>query len=150
MVDAEQLVVDQTLDEVEDAPPRQHHPDVSPPGRRQLLSPPRPHGQQHGYGHKEPRREVEEPVGERVRLEAGDRVAWMIPGVREQVVPLQDLVEQDAVDEPPEAEAQDEGRRLGASRSGRLRRDGHEATYPLGGQATPVRGPLPSDRLGAK
>jgi hypothetical protein len=112
-MDPEQLVVDQSLDEIEDAPPGQHHPEVSAPGRRQLPSPPRPHRQERARGGEEPGRQVEEPVGERVRLEAGDRIAGMVPRVGEQVMPLKDLVENDPVDEPAEAQAQDEGRRPG-------------------------------------
>jgi hypothetical protein len=104
VMDAEELVVDQTLDEIEGAPPRQQHSEVNAPRRGQLPSLPGPHRQQHATGDEEPGRQVEEPVGEGVRLEAGDRTARMVTRIREQVMPLQDLMENDAVDEPTQAQ----------------------------------------------
>jgi hypothetical protein len=55
---------------------------------------------------------VEEAVGQRVRLEPRDGVRRVVPGVGQKVVPLEYLVQHDAVDEPAEPEAQDEPRRL--------------------------------------
>ena len=49
---------------------------------------------------RNPGRQVEEPVGQCVRLEPGDGVGRVVAGVGEHVVPLQDLVENDPVDEP--------------------------------------------------
>ena len=138
-MDAEELVVDQTLDEIEGAPARQQHPDMNAPRRRQLPSLPGPYRQQHATDDEEPCRQVEEPVGEGVRLETGDCTARMVPRVREQVMPLQDLVENDAVDEPTKAQPQDERRRSGRSGAesvGGSRQSGHEASYPLRRRAT--------------
>jgi hypothetical protein len=47
---------------------------------------------------------VEEPVGERVGLQAGDGRHRMLARAGQHVVPLQDLMEHDAVDEAAEAD----------------------------------------------
>jgi hypothetical protein len=60
---------------------------------------------------------VEEAIGQRVGLEPGDRRRRMLAGVREHVVPLEDLVQDDPVDEPSEAQAEEEPG--GAGQSGR-------------------------------
>jgi hypothetical protein len=43
---------------------------------------------------------VEEPVGERVRLQARHGVGGLIAGTREHVMPLEYLVQHDAVKQP--------------------------------------------------
>jgi hypothetical protein len=53
---------------------------------------------------------MEEPVGQGVGLEPGHRVRRVVDGGREHVVPLQDLVEDDAVHEPAEAHSQQHAR----------------------------------------
>jgi len=56
---------------------------------------------------------MEEPVDERVRLQTGNgvhRLTAVLAG--EHVVPLENLVQQDAVDEPAEADAHQQRRSL--------------------------------------
>ena len=101
-------MVDQPLDEIEDTPARERHADLDPPGRRQLAPLPRAQHGRDAAGHEEPGREVEEAVRERVRLEACDGVGGLAARARQQVVPLEDLVQHDPVDEAAEAESHDE------------------------------------------
>jgi hypothetical protein len=100
MMDAEDLMVDQTLDKVEYPPAEQHQSDVHPPGRRQLTPLPSP-DREEACGHYEhPRGQVEEAIRERVGFQAGNGVHGLAtPIPREYVMPLEHLVEHDAVDE---------------------------------------------------
>ncbi len=68
VVDAEDVVVDRTLDDVERAPAREQHPQVPAPRRRELAPLPEPDGHEHGDGDEDPGGEVEAAVGERVGL----------------------------------------------------------------------------------
>ena len=70
--------------------------------RRLAASPKQPQPE----GDREPRRRVEEPIGKRVRLEASNRGRRIAPFARQQVMPLQDLVEDDPVHEAAQADAQ--------------------------------------------
>ena len=87
---------------------------------------------------------MEEPVDEGVGLESGDgggRLAAVVAG--EHVMPLQDLVEHDAVDEPAEADAYEKGGELG----------GRVEVVPVRRRAScfsqsPWRSPIP--RLGVR
>jgi hypothetical protein len=79
---------------------------------------------------------VEEAIGERVRLEPRDGRRRVAGGAREHVMPLQDLVQQDAVDEAAEAHAeQDAGPpwRRRRTDGGRTRAGHVGARYPVGG-----------------
>jgi hypothetical protein len=67
---------------------------------------------------------VEEPVGERVRLEAGDGRLRVAALAGQHVVPLQDLVEDDAVDEAAEPDAEQDARDGHRRRRPRPRADG--------------------------
>src|SRR5215217_574788 len=71
VVDAEQLVIDDALDDVEDTPTGEQHAEMNAPRRRQLAALPGTDYQQHRRDDQEPSREVEEAVGERVVLQAG-------------------------------------------------------------------------------
>ena len=74
------------------------------------------HAQDRG-GDEYPSRQVEEAVDQRVRLQPGEGVHWLASVLsREHVVPLEDLVKDDAVDESAEPETHDE--RGGFRRSG--------------------------------
>jgi hypothetical protein len=110
-MEAEELVVDQPLDEIEGAPSGEQQPGVCPPGRRKLAALPCSQHQARRDGDEDPGRQVEEAVDEGVGLEPRHRVHRLAPGIPgEHVVPLEDLMEHDAVDEPAEAESQDERR----------------------------------------
>jgi hypothetical protein len=45
---------------------------------------------------------VEEPVPKRIRLQSGDRRGWIAALAREHVMPLQDLVQDNAIEKPTE------------------------------------------------
>jgi len=103
-------VVDQALHQVEDAPAGEEEAEVHPPGRCEVAALPGAHQQNRGHGDEHPRDEVKETVYERVGLEPSHGVHRLAAAVaREHVVPLQDLVERDPVDEAAEPKAQDKG-----------------------------------------
>jgi hypothetical protein len=104
VVQAEDLMVNEALDEVEEAPADEHPSekrptaDCPPPVRRS--SPEKPDAD----GDRYPRGGMEESIGERVVLQAPNRGLRVIPFAAQQVVPLEDLVEDDAVHEPPKTD----------------------------------------------
>jgi hypothetical protein len=104
MVQAENLMVDETLDEVEEAPADEHPSekrltaDCPPPVRRSSPE------EADADGDRYPRGGMEESIGERVVLQAPDRRLRVSSFAAQQVVPLEDLVEDDAVHEPPETD----------------------------------------------
>ena len=106
MVKPEKVVVHEALDEIENAPSNEHPPNQGSAAhrlvRRLAASPKQPQSE----GDREPRRRVEEPVGKRVRLEPSHRCRRIAPFARQQVMPLQDLVENDPVHEAAQAHAQ--------------------------------------------
>lgn len=53
---------------------------------------------------------MEEAIRERVRFEASNRVHRSLSGARNHVVPLEELVSDDSVDEPSEAESEHDAR----------------------------------------
>jgi hypothetical protein len=97
----------------EDPPPGEEHPDVGAPRRRQLAALPGAHRRVSRGRDREPGREVEEAVDKRVRFKAGDGAARMVASAGENVMPLEELVEHDAVDEAAQPETQDECGRPG-------------------------------------
>ncbi len=106
VVDPEQLVIDRSLGEVESAPADQHEADQRADA---VGDPPAGSPQEHEPDrHEQPGRGVEEAVREGVRLEPGDGGLGIALGAREHVVPLQDLVQHDAVHEAAEAYAQED------------------------------------------
>jgi hypothetical protein len=73
---------------------------------------------------------MEESVGEGVRLEARDRRLRVAALAGQHVVPLQDLVQDDAVDEAAEPEAKQD------ARSGHRRRPSRSCSNSLGSQSS--------------
>ena len=69
VMDAEQLVVDQALNEVEGAPRGEQQAEVRTPTRGELTALPRPNGEQHRGGDENPCGQVEKAVDQRVRLQ---------------------------------------------------------------------------------
>jgi hypothetical protein len=107
-MDPEQLVVDQALHQVEHAPAGEEQAEMRAPRGCELAALPGSYQEDRRREHEKPCGQVEEPVDERVRLQPGHgvhRLAAVIAS--EHVVPLQDLVKHDPVDEPAEAQAQD-------------------------------------------
>src|SRR5215212_1849158 len=103
VVDAENLVVDDPFDEVEGAPadddPARESVPRFGPAPRALVAPPE---QPDAASDSEPGEGVEETVGNRVLLQVV-HACRREPGASGQhVVPLEDLVEHDAVHEPAE------------------------------------------------
>jgi hypothetical protein len=78
--------------------------------RGELAALPGAQRQRHRDSDQHPCGEVEESVRERVGLQTGHGAARVLAGVGEHVMPLQDLVQDDPVDEPPEADADEERR----------------------------------------
>ena len=111
VVDAEDLVVDNPFHEVEDTPANEQQAKVAPPRRREAATLPSVHGCQRADQQKYPGRGVEEPVGECVVLESLHGVHREIAAlIRKQVVPLKNLMEHDAVDEPSKTDSHQECR----------------------------------------
>lgn len=106
MVDPQQLVIYETFDEVEDAPASEERSEVRAPSGHVVTA---PVSNQERYPHHndEPCSEVEEPVGESVRLEPRERCIRVACGRGQHVMPLQDLVKDDAVDETSETETKE-------------------------------------------
>jgi hypothetical protein len=104
MVQAENLMVNETLNEVEEAPADEHPSekrltaDCPPPLRR-----PSPE-KQDADGDRHPGGGMEESIGERVVLQPSDGGLRVIPFAAQQVVPLEDLMEDNAVHEPAETD----------------------------------------------
>ena len=69
------------------------------PWRGQIASLPSPHRQRRARDYRNPRGEVKDAVGERVVLEPGHPRCGTAPLIGEHVMPLENLVEQDSVDE---------------------------------------------------
>ena len=108
-MDTKYLVVDQPLDDVEDAPAGQDESEMEPPVWCQASLPPsRDRGDGSGQ-YKNPGRRMKEAVCQRVDFQPGNGVHRVAAYVADHVVPLQDLVEEDPVDETTEPEAHEEG-----------------------------------------
>jgi hypothetical protein len=104
VMNAKKLVVDDALDQVEDAPPGKHPADQFPTRGLPRFSPRLPK-EPKTESDEDPRSGVEEPVREHVPLQ---RCRGPAVGAGEHVVPLSDLVEHDAVDEPAEPKTEDD------------------------------------------
>jgi hypothetical protein len=103
VMDAKDLVIDQPFDNVEDSPPGDDQPEVETPVGSEPSLPPSADCGDGTCQDQEPSSDVEESIGQCVHLEPGDRLHRLF--VTDHVVPLQDLVQDDAIDEAPEAEA---------------------------------------------
>lgn len=93
MVDTEEVVIDDALDQVEDAPAGEHEAEVEAPVRGQPTLTPRGDRGDRAEEDEEPGRDVEEPVGQRIHLESGDGGHRVVLDVTDHVVPLEDLVQ---------------------------------------------------------
>jgi hypothetical protein len=104
VVQPENLMVDETLNEVEDAPADEHPSekrltaDCPPPPRRPLPE------KQDAHRDRDPGGGMEESIGERVVFQPSDGGLRVIRFAAQQVVPLEDLMEDNAVHEPPETD----------------------------------------------
>lgn len=110
MVKTQNVVIDDAFDEIEGAPADQETAEVSAPGRGEFTPLPGSRGSDRTRQDCDPSGHVKEPVREGVVLQTTDGASRTTPFVREQVVPLEDLVKEDAVDESAEADAHEEGR----------------------------------------
>ena len=110
VVQAQEVVIDDPLDDVEKAPPNEHPADEGLSAERPApvlgSSPENPDTRQYS----DPRRGVKQPVRKRVGLQARNRGLGVAAFTREQVVPLEDLMQQDPVYEPSEADAEQDAR----------------------------------------
>src|SRR5687768_620193 len=105
-MDAEQVVIDGAFDQVEQAPTDQEEPDEGPDRPERGRSPTRPPEEGQPGGGEDVGDCVEEPVGEGLDLRAPNRGRRPAIGAAQQAVPLEDLVEDDAVEEAAESHAQ--------------------------------------------
>jgi hypothetical protein len=104
---ASQVVVDETLHEVEDPPRHQHQPDVKPPRRRDASSSPVPNRGDHAGYHQQPRGEMEEAVRGGVHLQPRNRIDRIVIYMAHHVMPLEDLVKEDPVNETSQPQAEE-------------------------------------------
>jgi hypothetical protein len=97
MVHLKYVVIDQTFDDIEDAPAHDNEAEVEAPVGRQASPAPRgDRGYRRGQ-QEQPHCQMEEPVRECVDFKAGHRGGRVLRSMAEHVVPLQDLVQDDAV-----------------------------------------------------
>lgn len=106
-MDLEEVMVHHPLHQVEDAPPGQHPAHQMTPGPGPSGADRRPQGCQPRY-HQEPGGRMKETVGGYVRLQVSEVGGGRL--LADQVVPLQDLMEDDPVDEASESQTQEEAR----------------------------------------
>jgi len=133
-MNAKYLMVDQPLHDVEDAPAREDEPKVEAPVRRQTSLPPSPDRGNGSGQDKNPSRQMKKPVCQRVDLQPGNGVRRVATYVADHVVPLENLVKHNAVNEAPKTKAiQQTGhlRRRLTNHPGRNRAAiGHGGTVP--------------------
>ena len=106
VVDAEDLVVDQPLNDVEDAPSHEQKPRLEAEIRGRLPLLPGTQHQQHSQSDQDPGAEMKEAISQGVCFETRNRVYRVIAGVANHVMPLEQLVSDDAVDKPTQAQAE--------------------------------------------
>jgi hypothetical protein len=105
VMDAQYLMVDQPLHDVEDPPAGEDEPEVEAPVRCQASLPPSPDGGDGSGQDKNPSRQMKEPVCQGVDFQPGDGVHRVAAYVANHVVPLKDLVKHNAVNEAPKTQA---------------------------------------------
>jgi hypothetical protein len=98
---------------------------VRSPRWRQLAPLPGARREDRAGEHEDPGGDVEQPVRERVVLEGADRCRRAATLAGQHVVPLEDLVEEDAVHETTETDAHEEG-----GEQGRIDPIGHAQPLP--------------------
>ena len=105
VMDAEYLMVDQSLHGVEDTPAGENETEVKAPVWCQASLPPGPDRGDGTSQDKQPRRHMKKAVCQRVDFQPGNGVHRVAAHVADHVVPLKDLVKHDAVNEAPETQA---------------------------------------------
>ena len=103
-------MIDDAFDEVERAPTGEKEPDVRPPWWGKFSPLPRPDRENRTDEDDDPRRDVEETVGEHVVFQPTDGGGGVLSGGGEHVVPLENLVEHDSIQEPAEPNTEKEAR----------------------------------------
>jgi hypothetical protein len=109
MVDPEQVVIDDTFHQVEDAEAHEdatHQELTRPTDVGPARRPPEDDQAKHDEDVSD---RVEEPVPQRIDLEVFDAGRW-ISGARQHVMPLQDLVQDDAVEKAAQAQSKEDAR----------------------------------------
>jgi len=112
VVDAEQLMVDEAFDEVKYTPPGEDQSSGTFPCGPMPAGEGAPQ-QEHSDESHDPGGEVEQPIPQRVvfqRSNGGRREGGVFAVVGAHVVPLEDLVQHDAVDETAESQAEQDPR----------------------------------------
>jgi hypothetical protein len=109
VVDTQDLVIDDPFSEIEGAPADQEAAEVSAPRRREFTPLPRPGSRNRARQDRDPGPDVEEAVCKCVVLQPDDGARWVAALVREHVVPLKNLMEQDAIHEATDTNAHQEG-----------------------------------------
>ena len=133
-MDTKYLVVDQPLDDVEDAPAGQDESEMEPPVWCQASLPPsRDRGDGSGQD-KNLSRRMKEAVCQRVDFQPGNGVHRVAAYVADHVVPLKDLVKHNAVNEAPKTQAVQQTGHLRRRLTNHPRRNrtaiGHGGTLP--------------------
>ncbi|MDQ1595979.1 MAG: hypothetical protein QOH40_2535 [Arthrobacter pascens] len=100
VVDLQYLMIDQSFHNVKNSPPHENQPEMEVPIRCQPSPAPAGNGGDRGGQDEEPHHKVEESVGKGVCFEPRDRVGRVFTGVSQHVMPLEDLMEDDAIDKP--------------------------------------------------
>ena len=108
VVHAENLVVDQALDEIERTPAGENGPQEIFAGPRLRLLAGGPKQQNDPTDGEHPNNEMKETVLRDLAFEVVDRIRLARLGRANHVVPAEDLVEDDAVEETAETEPEDE------------------------------------------
>jgi hypothetical protein len=112
VVDLEYLVIDQAFHHVENSPADENESEVEPPIRRQPSLAPGGNGHDRGSKHHEPHPQMEESVRECVYFEPRHRVGRIFRGMTQHVMPLKDLVQDDAIHETAEPKPVEKARCL--------------------------------------
>lgn len=119
-MDAKDVMVHQPLNQVERSPPHQYKAEVESPTRGQPTLTPGMDAQCRSGEDAKPGEKVERAIGKGVDLECVERVGFEPLDMADQVVPLQQLVQDDPVDEAAQPDAHEQadgpGWRKGAER----------------------------------
>lgn len=110
MVDGQDLVIDDAFNEVEAASAHQEQANEEPSrprGMRLACSTPEQEKPRDGC---HVRKGMEDAIPERIHLQARDRIGRVIPLAGQHVMPLQDLVQDNAIKEPAKPDTQEQTR----------------------------------------
>jgi hypothetical protein len=103
VMDSEELMIDQTLDEIEESPATEHRAEQHATGPHRIGATSGAEEQTDADGSHGPGYRMEEAVPDHVVLHRNERRGR--DAAREHVVPLQDLVEEDSIEKAAEADA---------------------------------------------